>query len=917
MFVQFQFDLFSQWDAIRSKFFLVEECLPMPRTRDGSTQVSFKWKDKLRCRERNVEDLINTVDEVLTFAYELGAVGRWYCHRHIERLLRGHDGNYFLGVDDELVGAVFELPFPDDCPSLGSTMAWLSRHGVPVFGVQVIGSGVSLHQDFVPGGWSDDNGHKMAVQSASLPSMRSRDIIFKQLEFTPARPTPWIIKSTCGYPGSPEPSTPVELALADTLYPPHNPLYTEEELCQKIKSFFGHGFFPVVPPTLLSPQPSSPALDCGVVSTTWHDGVDSSDDEFCPPFEPPHQENDEDSSEYDERVDAAARKFSNDRRSVHAAGQLLQDVQGGDFHAIERCQEIWDRGHGRKKRQLSSHDYHIVSNWSKYRPDRQSATGPQKRLKLQSHHSDPIDVNANDSIASSPHVLASDIPITTSLHFSPPRSRSSPLPNHSSLGATGIQASHSLGVGIGATSPVDPPPPSTLTSAERPKISFQEYKMRREAQKSSFIPTTPSPSLSRPLPHTSLSHPKTGTVALPGHDAPVIPSPFSRPNVERWEASVLLSGGGHGATPQQPDSPPLPNPASPAQQGRTTPATSPMSHSLFPAVASSPSSSLNHQEASGSGFVNSVDTTMIEVDCIPRNVPGHRATPLSDYGRMTTPSQSASLPVVTLGHWYRLMVVGVQDTEPAWLEKCHAQGVYATHRSRKGGRHEPPSMEMLFKYMPDHDKMAEKLRSEGKFCSSDIYVGSLNNHYSMLDLPYIDVAFTRDHADIAALVNAAPLKANKTNHLHSFLQYEKYPPLVPCSPPQHPPPNQRDRTRPMESITFTATWLQSRVYQEPFDIELHRFEVLVSAHSLQPRGLSKFSVPMWPTSGPMDLVIRRIARWAREEMMRNGEMLSIIDSTAEKLQYHPRGSNWQIVLELDLDQPRYMKHVAEPWTHLI
>jgi hypothetical protein len=42
------------------------------------------------------------MDEVLMFTYELGAVGRWYCHRHIEWLLCWHDGNYCLGVDDEL-----------------------------------------------------------------------------------------------------------------------------------------------------------------------------------------------------------------------------------------------------------------------------------------------------------------------------------------------------------------------------------------------------------------------------------------------------------------------------------------------------------------------------------------------------------------------------------------------------------------------------------------------------------------------------------------------------------------------------------------------------------------------------------------------------------------------------------------------
>ncbi|KAF8317849.1 uncharacterized protein EI90DRAFT_3133638 [Cantharellus anzutake] len=414
-----QFDLFSRWDAIRSDFLLVEQCVPMPRTRDGLTQASFEWKDKLRCRGRNLEDLIDTVDQVFTFAYELGGVGRWYCHRHIERLLRGHDGNYFLGVDDELVGAVFELPFPDDCPSLGSTMARLSRHGVPVFGVQVVGSGASLQRDFVPGGWSDSdvNSHKMAVQSASLPSKRSRDIVFKQLEFIPVRPTPWIIKPAHGYPGSPDLSTPVELALADALYPPHNPLYTEEELCRKIKSFFGHGLFPVVPPARLSPRlsprPSSSVLGRRVVSTTWHDGAgSSSDDEFRPHFEPPHQE------------------------MMRTRPSMMKGLnrQLENFPVTDRaCQEIWERGHGKKKRQLSAHDYHI-------------------RLRLQSDP-DAMDIDTTD-----PLLQAIMYSLLVSHHNSsipfPPCVQVISSPRSFLSWCASIETSRSLG----ATSHVNPPP---------------------------------------------------------------------------------------------------------------------------------------------------------------------------------------------------------------------------------------------------------------------------------------------------------------------------------------------------------------------------------------------------------------------------------------------------------------------------
>src|SRR6266478_2627085 len=107
--------------------------------------------------------------------------------------------------------------------------------------------------------------------------------------------------------------------------------------------------------------------------------------------------------------------------------------------------------------------------------------------------------------------------------------------------------------------------------------------------------------------------------------------------------------------------------------------------------------------------------------------------------------------------------------------------------------------------------MADKLCSDRKNCSSDMYVGSLFNYNSILDLTYVDVAFMHEHVDILALIDVEPQKANKTNHLHAFLQYEQYPPLIPQSLSQHPPPNQRDHIHPMECIMFSASWLQSRV----------------------------------------------------------------------------------------------------------
>ncbi|KAF8322943.1 uncharacterized protein EI90DRAFT_3130563 [Cantharellus anzutake] len=150
-----------------------------------------------------------------------------------------------------------------------------------------------------------------------------------------------------------------------------------------------------------------------------------------------------------------------------------------------------------------------------------------------------MSIKTSRSLRATSHVnpppsSAPTVPLTTPSHSL----LTSPLPDCSSLGAVGIKTP-----GVGGMSHVNSPPSSTVTSAERPKISFQEYKKCHEAQKSSLAPTTHSPPLGHSSPDTSSSLCKTGNVALPDCNAPVVPLPFSRPNDERLEASVLLSGG--------------------------------------------------------------------------------------------------------------------------------------------------------------------------------------------------------------------------------------------------------------------------------------------------------------------------------------------------------------------------------------
>ncbi|KAF8336898.1 uncharacterized protein EI90DRAFT_3119214 [Cantharellus anzutake] len=168
---------------------------------------------------------------------------------------------------------------------------------------------------------------------------------------------------------------------------------------------------------------------------------------------------------------------------------------------------------------------------------------------------------------------------------------------------------------------------------------------------------------------------------------------------------------------------------------------------------------------------------------------GYHALLPNEGGHVAAPSQSVGMLSSSIpAHWP--VVDEVQDTELLWLEKCSAQGVYAAHHARKSGCHEPPSMELLFKHLADRDGMADKLCSEGRACSSDMYVSSLLNYTSTVELLYMDMAFTCKHADIPAIIGTAPLKANKVNHLHAFLQYKKYPPHSPVPIPT-PSPQQK------------------------------------------------------------------------------------------------------------------------------
>ncbi|KAF9510605.1 hypothetical protein BS47DRAFT_1395812 [Hydnum rufescens UP504] len=124
------------------------------------------------------------------------------------------------------------------------------------------------------------------------------------------------------------------------------------------------------------------------------------------------------------------------------------------------------------------------------------------------------------------------------------------------------------------------------------------------------------------------------------------------------------------------------------------------------------------------------------------------------------------------------------------------------------------------------------------------------------------------------------------------------------------PPHAHDRIRPMDVVSFDRTWLFDRLALIPIsDIppDLRRLEMIMRSH-LEPPPRSQvkdFSVYMWPTNGPYDELIRRIAKWVIED---GGSRVSVGRSSTQRADetFGYRKDHWCLVLELQLDAPQYL-----------
>jgi hypothetical protein len=149
-----------------------------------------------------------------------------------------------------------------------------------------------------------------------------------------------------------------------------------------------------------------------------------------------------------------------------------------------------------------------------------------------------------------------------------------------------------------------------------------------------------------------------------------------------------------------------------------------------------------------------------------------------------------------------------------------------------------------------------------------------------------------------------------TSFKYRFLENPIFPPRVSGGDRSLSPPHANDRIRLMDIVTFDKTWLFNKLALMTvanIPPELRRLEMVMRGHLEPPprSQVKEFAVYMWPTNGPYDKLIRQIGRWAVEDQ---GSRVSVERSSTRRADetFGYRNDRWRLVLELDLEAPRYL-----------
>ncbi|KAF9508556.1 hypothetical protein BS47DRAFT_1365882 [Hydnum rufescens UP504] len=221
-------------------------------------------------------------------------------------------------------------------------------------------------------------------------------------------------------------------------------------------------------------------------------------------------------------------------------------------------------------------------------------------------------------------------------------------------------------------------------------------------------------------------------------------------------------------------------------------------------------------------------------------------------------------------------------------------------------------MQLLFKTQQIRDELKTLVSSWATPCGVDIGTTTMEEPSGLSerftgqkDLKYVDqvYAHARNLDELNALLQGAPpcIKGGVERACYGefFLHYDTFPPLSGAAPPK------AERLCHLDCVEFSTEWFLACLarLQDHVDLPLHRMEMLICAHKYHSLGAG-FSVPMWPTEGPVDAVICRISRMARDDM---GSILTPNPIADESFGFAKSSSVWCIKLDLGLDRPQYPK----------
>ncbi|KAF9503238.1 hypothetical protein BS47DRAFT_1402599 [Hydnum rufescens UP504] len=262
---------------------------------------------------------------------------------------------------------------------------------------------------------------------------------------------------------------------------------------------------------------------------------------------------------------------------------------------------------------------------------------------------------------------------------------------------------------------------------------------------------------------------------------------------------------------------------------------------------------------------------------------------------------TSSFQSIPLGRWFAIIAGplpndGFRDIQ-LWLD-VYPQ-VIAVRRERQKSRF---SVQLLFKTRQIRDELKTLVSSWATPHGVDIGTttveepsGPSERFTGQKDLKYVDqvYAHARNLDELNALLQGAPpcIKggAERARYGEFFLHYDTFPPLSGAAPPK------AERLRHLDCVEFSTEWFLARLAGYG--------TMLIFLFVYRSLGAG-FAVPMWPTEGPVDAVIRRISRMARDDM---GSILTPNPVADESFGFAKSSSVWRIKLDLGLDRPQYPK----------